>query len=205
VRLGSHVSHHFTNPVAITYTVLGPFALYIFAATVLGKRPHSFSKPLWLEDLHSEIWNRWDLKSQLFRQVEVTGAHYAALRKCLDDKYPDRNWPDYEGSRRDVRDIKLDLLDSIVSEASPPPHPENNENGVDDTGLDVESLFPSTLQYLDFSTLGLREQPSRLPLPLYLRQEYDDISELTANGSNLVIVSGQPGTGDVLVTLSHRI
>ena len=52
--------------------------------------------------------------------------------------------------------------------------------------------------------LELRQQPLRLPLP-FLHQEYDDISKLTANGSNLMIVSGQPGTGEVLVTLLHKI
>ena len=110
---------------------------------------------------------------------------------------------DYDGSRRG---IKLDFLDSIISsKALSPLHPDNNKNGVDDTSLDVESLFPSTLQYLDFSGFGASPAAIALTFTLYLRQEYDDISKLTANGSNLMIVSGQPGTGEVLVTLLHKI
>ena len=177
---------------------------YILAATVLGKRSYDFDVPLWLKELHSKIWNRGDLKSQLFRQVEVTTAHYAALRKHLNDQYPNRGSLGYDGSWHDVRGIKLGFLDSIISgEALFPPHPDNNEDGVDD--IDVESLFPSNLRYLDFSALELQNQSACLPSPLYLRQEYDDISELTRGPRNLVIVSGQPGTGEVIITLSHRI
>ena len=81
------------------------------------------------------------------------------LLQHLNDQYPDRNLPGYEGSKRDVGAIKRDFLDSIISaKALFSPHPDNNENGVDDTGLDVESLFPSTLRYLDLSALGLRER-----------------------------------------------
>ena len=181
---------------------------YILAATVLGKRSHDFDVPPWLKELHSKIWNRGDLKSQLFRKVEVTGAHYTTLRERLNERYPDRDSPGYEGGEHDVQDIKLDLLNSIVpAETLSSLHPDDNENGVDDTGFDVESLFPSVLHYLDLSSLKIKNEQWRLPSPLYLRQEYDDISELSQGRRNLVIVSGQPGTGEVIVTLSlsHRI
>ena len=50
---------------------------------------------------------------------------------------------------------------------------------------------------------------SRLPSPLLLREEYDYISELVKsrpqNSGGSVIVSGQPGTGQFLVSLSYMI
>jgi len=46
-------------------------------------------------------------------------------------------------------------------------------------------------------------------LPLLLCQEYEHISELIKSKSQdsggSVIVNGQPGTGEFLVSLSHRI
>jgi len=79
-----------------------------------------------------------------------------------------------------------------------------------DGGSETNTIFPSTLHFLDLSILRLKAHISdRLPLPLLLRQEYDYISTLIENEPrNLygsVIVSGQPGTGEVLVSLSHRI
>ena len=77
---------------------------------------------------------------------------------------------------------------------------------VDDS--DINSFFPFTLRFMDLSTLDLKEEvPEHVPLPLFFRREYDDISALIEkqpkNGS--VIVSGQPGMGEVLVSLCHRI
>ena len=69
-------------------------------------------------------------------------------------------------------------------------------------------IFPFTLRFLDLSGLSLKKVPKRLPSPLFLRQEYDDITALIENGpqtKDSVVVSGQPGTGEVLVSLSHRI
>jgi hypothetical protein len=78
----------------------------------------------------------------------------------------------------------------------------------DDTVL--ESLFPSFVSFLDLSILNLKETaPSRLPLPLLIRKEYEHISDLikknpqSSGGS--VIISGQPGIGEFLVSLSHRV
>jgi hypothetical protein len=67
----------------------------------------------------------------------------------------------------------------------------------------IDALFPSTFRYLDLSSLGLKESTSRFPLPLLLREEYDHITKLIDEGpegaSGSVIVSGQPGTGEILV------
>ena len=89
-------------------------------------------------------------------------------------------------------------------------------SGIDGDGLgagivddsDINSFFPFTLRFLDLSTLDLKEEvPGHVPLPLFFRQEYDDISALIEKGpkNGSVIVSGQPGTGEVLVSLSHKI
>ena len=79
-----------------------------------------------------------------------------------------------------------------------------------DGGSETNTIFPSTLRFLDLSILGLKAHTSdRLPLPLLLRKEYDYISTLIENeprnrhGS--VLVSGQNGTGEALLSLSHRI
>ena len=71
------------------------------------------------------------------------------------------------------------------------------------TILEIKTPFPSTLSFLDLSILELRENVTdRLPSLLLLRQEYDYISELInkqpQDSSCSVIVSGQPGTGELL-------
>ena len=166
----------------------------------------------WLEEVHSKIWNRKDLKPQLFQEVKVTRGDYAALQECLKELHPDRDSQDYNGA--DVRRVKLEFLRSLTpAKGLPPQHPNDNDNDNrvddDDDSEDdpvIKKLFPSTLKFLDLSTLGLKEtMPTRLPLPLLLRQEYYDISELIKKWPqdyrSSVILSGQPGTGEFLVFL----
>jgi len=116
----------------------------------------------------------------------------------------------------DILSAKLNLLQSLSPAEPSPQHPDDNDNQVDD---DVEAnpeiqslkpLFPSRLSFLDLSSLKLEQKiMKRFPLPLLLHQEYEHISELIESKSQdsggLVIVSGQPGTGEFLVSLSHRI
>jgi len=116
----------------------------------------------------------------------------------------------------DILSAKLNLLQSLSPAEPSPQHPDDNDNQVDD---DVEAnpeiqslkpLFPSRLSFLDLSSLKLEQKiMKRFPLPLLLRQEYEHISELIESKSQdsggSVIVSGQPGTGEFLVSLSHRI
>jgi hypothetical protein len=172
----------------------------------------------WLEELHSKIWNREDLKPTLFRKVEVTRAHYDVLQDSLNRKYPDRTFAQYNGLSHNVLGDKLDILKSTPPEALSPQHPDHSEDRVDDDDdlgasdeddSEINSLFPFTLSYLDLSILELENMSDRFPLPLFLRQEYDHISNLInghpRNGKGSVIVSGQPGTGEVLVSLSCSI
>jgi hypothetical protein len=184
----------------------------------------------WLKEVHSKIWDRNDLEPQLFRTVEVTQEHYDELQRRLTEKHPDRDSPTYDGRRHNVQSIKLDILrpDFLGNSARRPD--DNEDRGDDDDaseasdddesvdesvasshgGSTIDTIFPCALRFLDLSTLGLTEDVSeRFPLPLFYRREYDDISTLIENGPvnrrGSVIISGQPGTGEVLVSLSHRI
>ena len=171
----------------------------------------------WLEEVRSKIWNKKELEPKLFRKVKVTQAHYAELQKRLKERHQDRDLPEYDAKKHNVQSVKLEFLRSITPLSSP--HPDNNEDRVDDDddpeasnedGSEFNSFFPFTLSFLDLSTLDLREEvPDRLPLPLFLREEYDHISKLLEkeprNSCGSTIISGQPGTGEVLVSLSHKI
>jgi hypothetical protein len=166
----------------------------------------------WLEEVRSKVWNTKELEPELFRKVEVTQAHYTELQKRLNGQYSDRNLPEYDGGYHNVLSVKLDVLRVTLPENEDTsefdvdgPGPEARNEG----GSGINSLFPFTLKFLDLTTLGLKYVPPRLPSPLFLRQEYDDISALierepkSTYGS--VIVTGQPGIGEVLVSPSHRI
>ena len=171
----------------------------------------------WLKEVQSKIWNKERLVLELFRKVEVTQAHYTELQRRLKEQHPGRDLPEYDGREHNVGGVKLDFLRSIPSPSTQ--HPDVNEDRVDHSGVqeaineddfEIGSYFPFTLSFLDLSTLGLKEKvPNRLPLPLFLRQDYDDISVLIKKEPRCkqgsVVVSGQPGTGEVLVSLSHGI
>jgi hypothetical protein len=90
--------------------------------------------------------------------------------------------------------------------------PSNDDDGPEPSNEDdseINSSFPFTLRYLDLSSLELESAPDRFPLPLYRREEYRHIPWLIGaspnSGVGSIIVNGQPGTGEVLVSLSHRI
>ena len=194
---------------------------------------HKFISGLpWLEEIHSRIWSRKALERDLFRMVKVTQAHYDELEKRLNDQHPYRNLPSYNGAKSDVKSIKLDVLRSAFPEKLR--HHDSNEDRVDDDdypeasdedgsemhvgdpqaidedGSPINMVSSFTLNFLDLSSLNLKEEPPRgLPLTIFLRREYNHISALIEerprNGYGSVVVSGQPGTGELLVSLSHRI
>ncbi|KAI0005333.1 hypothetical protein BJV74DRAFT_880612 [Russula compacta] len=128
----------------------------------------------WLEELHSKIWGRGGLKQGLFQDAEVTRTHFNELQDRLRELHRDRDSPGYDGTKADVRSIKLDFLRSLTSAG-------------------VSAFW--TYQVLKLES----EVPDRLPLPLLLRQEYKVISELIKeqpqNSAGWVVVSGQPGAG----------
>ena len=180
----------------------------------------------WLREVHSRIWNREELRPQLFRDVLVTQSHYDALQERLEEVHPDRDSPRYDGRKFDVQRIKHDILQFFTpAETLSPRLPDNNRvRGVEDVRnrgddededededvREIQSLFPSSLRFLDLSSLGLKKMLTpRFPSPLYLRQEYkvlsDLINEQPQNGRGSVMVSGQPGTGEFLVSLSDKI
>jgi len=177
--------------------------------------------PPWLKEFHSKMWNKKDLKKELFRTVEVTRVHFDELQRCLNDRNSDRNDPKYDASEHNVLSHKLAYLQLIAEDGALPPGASNEgdptaEDGAlplgasdEDDHDEISSLFPFSLNYLDFSTLRLEATHERFPPAILLRQEYNHISELInarqKNGAGSVIFSGQPGTGEVLVSLFHRI
>jgi hypothetical protein len=107
--------------------------------------------------------------------------------------------------------VDIDDPEAIEDDSEIDSNPDDEEDQVVDLDdpeategdFKIDALFPSTFRYLDLSSLGLEAPTSRFPLPLLLREEYDHITRLIDEGpiagSNSVIVSGQPGTGEVLV------
>ncbi|KAN0103607.1 hypothetical protein V8E52_011816, partial [Russula decolorans] len=155
----------------------------------------------WLEEVHSKIWNREDLRRELFPNVTVTRADFTALQNRLKVLHSDRDSLNYDGNRPDILSVKLEFLRSLPSaEALSPRDADDNGDPEASNEDDLESLFPFTLRFLNLSTLALKNKvTNRLPLPLLRRQEYEHISELIRNkyqnNGGSVIVSGQPGTG----------
>ncbi|KAF8262318.1 hypothetical protein EI94DRAFT_1789026 [Lactarius quietus] len=157
-----------------------------------GKRPRSSSgaeeegKRMKPEELHSKIWNRVDLTQTLTRTVEVTEAHYTDLQRSLNGLH----------KRTAIDLVKLNILHSL-REAVPSLQDEV-ESDVSEA-RDNHKLFPSVFKYLDLAPLGLKaEVTSRFPLPLLIREDYEDMTKLIdkepQDNSGSVIVSGQPGT-----------
>jgi hypothetical protein len=101
----SRFSHLVTGTLGYHLWILSTwFKTQTLSAPVLGKRSRATDDPKltdlpWLEEVHSKIWNRKDLRPQLFRNVDVTQAHYAALQKRLKELHSDRDSPDYDGTK----------------------------------------------------------------------------------------------------------
>jgi hypothetical protein len=151
----------------------------------------------WLEELHSKIWG--GAKTTLIRTVKVTEEDYKLLKRNLNGLR----------DRRDVKLAKLEILKSLSTMTAPSNLQDEVEND-DSEATDNHNLFPSVFTYLDLASLELKEKvTSRFPLPLLVRQDYKDMTKLIddepRDSEGSVIVSGQPGTGEFLVSLFHRI
>ena len=93
---------------------------------------------------------------------------------------------------------------------SEPSNKRDDSEAINEDDIVLESLFPCILKFLDLSTLGIESvDVTPLGFPLLHRQEYEDISKLIedkpqSNGGS-VLISGQPGIGEFLVSLSHTV
>jgi hypothetical protein len=165
----------------------------------------------WLVELHSKLWTCGNLRHKLFRKTNITVEDYHALQQDLSKLYPDRDTANYISNN--VLSTKLQFLQSRESTTSSlsrqPPHSHTELGETDDVGqsedIDAElsSFLPATVEFLDLTPLQLLHPPPRLPLPLFRRHEYEIISEIiTERGSGSggsVLISGQPGTGEIHV------
>ena len=133
--------------------------------------------------------------------MKVTRVHFIELQDRLKAQHPDRYSPEYDGDH-DVLRVKLDVLQFV------PKKEDSSKMDVDgpEASDGDDYFFPFTLRFLDLSTLDLKNMPGPLPPLLFLRQEYNEITTLIGSHTHVsFVVSGQPGTGEVLVSLSHRI
>ena len=219
-RLTVSKAFHLACPVLIGGTIL--YMLLLSRSDAL-KRPHDspddldgtkrmrLDKDAWLLELHTKIWDRKDLWQELYHTVEITAAHYDELQARLDKLYPKRHTPEYLAGTEGVLSTKLELLRNFKSPLVTPAqehaaHVDNeqaeySEEEENNGGDDPRSLFPVTLEYLDLSCLELKNMTSRMPLAVLIRKEYKILSELV-NRHGSSIISGQPGTGRILVFFS---
>lgn len=146
----------------------------------------------WLRDLHAGLWDKESRRAELFRQVTITAGHYTKLQQRLNECIPNRKEEDYIAG--DVQSLKLEILRSCT--------PDDEHLSAEDLDDELLSFFPATIDYLDLSCLQITYL-ERMPVPLYIREEYGEISKNFAkqrkwHGSS-GIISGQPGTGEILV------
>ena len=113
-----------------------------------------------------------------------------------------------EASNEDSPEVGIGELETSSEDGSEMDVDELETSNEDGSASD--SFFPFALSFLDLSPLGLKESvPKCFSLPLFIRQEYDHISALIEtrprNGQGSVVITGQPGTGEALVSLYHRV
>jgi hypothetical protein len=172
----------------------------------MTSKPTRLDDDAWLPELHAKIWGREDRWQELHHTVEITAAHYDELQGRLDKLYPDRHTRRYQTSSERVLSTKLDILRNF----QPPPAPElvahadneqAEEENNDDDDDELRSIFPVTIEYLDLSCLQLENTTLRMPLAFLIRDEYRILDDILDNLDGSGIISGQPGTGKILVFL----
>lgn len=165
---------------------------------------HSPKDDEWLLELHEKLWKRQDLRSKVFHTVNLTYSDYENLEKCLSELYPDRQEKTYQAKMDGARSVKLDFLNSL-----PSINASNDNDDGDDIDDELHSLFPTTLEYLDLHSLGLKKLPPRMPSLLLIRQEYKVLSEmldgLPTEAAHSTLITGQPGTGKTSYLYLHLV
>lgn len=113
------------------------------------------------------------------------------------DLYPHRDSEEYDSTDVDISSIKRDILHSSTP-AMPGGVAGTEESQEEDSG--VHFFLPTKIRYLDLSFLKLQRIPLSLPLPLLIREEYNEITRLINTRSKgrggSTIISGQPKTGE---------
>ena len=88
--------------------------------------------------------------------MEVTRAHYDALQDSLNQKYPDRDTKEYDGSHRDVLSDKLDILKrTIAAEADNHEDRVDNDEGDDDDGPEGSNEDDTEINSFSHSLSGI--------------------------------------------------
>lgn len=150
----------------------------------------------------------------------MTVAHYDALQGRLKALYPNRDSEEYVAidsvltTKLEILHSQIPLKSSTAPSGSQLDYHEDQELRVkDDEALEyrgvvdeARSFFPTNIEFLDLSSLGLQNIPERLPVPLLMRQEYHSLSkiiqDLPRDSRGGVMISGQPGIGqDVFISV----
>ena len=186
----------------------------------------------WLFELHRKLWKQELLRPILFRNAEITPAHYSELQIRLNKEHPTRNSNTYQAD--DVISTKLDILQNFVPEpfvvddsnaddkGTPDAHdegdPKVNDEGDTDVNMEHDSddlnpdelleFLPARIRYVDITPLKLLFRP-RVAFPVLLRDEYDVITTILDNNEEGIggscVITGQPGAGDLCLLSFHSL
>ena len=136
-------------------------------------------------------------------------AHYNELQERLDKLCPNRHTQGYIAASKSVLSTKLDVLRNFQPPlAAPAPElpaqadneqAENNEEEENNDDDKLHSIFPVTITYLDISCLQLEDMTLRMPPVFLIRDEYRILDDIVDRLQGSGIISGQPGTGNILV------
>jgi hypothetical protein len=167
----------------------------------------------WLAELHQKLWGKHELYGTIFRSVDLGHRDYDELQSRLASVNPSRHSESVD--LKNVLEAKMQFLRGLsISEAEPDsamilPMAIELDNIEDDEtadGLDwLPSDFPSKLHYIDLSFLGLKNS-LRVPNLMLIRHEWLTLMDIIQNKENgvkgSVIITGQPGIGKALFTIS---
>ena len=131
--------------------------------------------------------------------------------KSLSPSHPDNTEAGDEDDDMEAR-YKDDDMEAGHEDDDVDVEPRDEDDYMDsslDDDYEIDSFFPLSFKFLDLSTLKLTTMFNRCTFPLLLRKEYDHITRLIdecpRDGSGSIILSGQPGTGELLVSSTHRL